>query len=157
MQSSNLNHTGVWSFNPCGYSFLGEGSRFEFKGLQDLSDLNFNNKILDTVPIVLDWAIGTLSCVEAEKSNDYACLNNSRCVDSSTGLGGYRCACNAGYEGNPYIGPGCQGKLDFFTFFTCLNFHFISSLFSPFHLLITNDRVKILTRLDIGRSTTVHS
>uniref|UniRef100_A0A3Q7I0Z8 Protein kinase domain-containing protein n=1 Tax=Solanum lycopersicum TaxID=4081 RepID=A0A3Q7I0Z8_SOLLC len=108
MQSSPQNHTGVWSFNPCGYSFLGEGSRFEFKGLQDLRDLNFKKRILDNVPIVLDWAIGTLSCVEARKSNDYTCLNNSQCVDSNTGLGGYRCACNPGYEGNPYIGPGCQ-------------------------------------------------
>ncbi|KAH0632159.1 hypothetical protein KY284_034945 [Solanum tuberosum] len=103
------NHTGVWSFNPCGYSFLGEATRFEFNGLQDLRDLNFKKRSLANVPIVLDWAIGTLTCVEAQKSsNDYACLNNSQCVDSNTGLGGYRCACNPGYEGNPYIGPGCQ-------------------------------------------------
>ncbi|KAM3360122.1 wall-associated receptor kinase 2 [Capsicum galapagoense] len=108
MQSSKQNHTGVWSFNPCGYSFLGEASRFQFKGLQDLSDLKFVNKILGNVPIVLDWAIGTLRCAEAHKSNDYACLNNSQCVDSDTSLGGYRCSCNPGYEGNPYIGPGCQ-------------------------------------------------
>lgn len=117
MQSSKENHTAVWSFNPCGYSFLGEASRFEFKGVQDLSDLNFKKEILDNVPIVLDWAIGTLSCVEAQKINDYACLNNSQCVDSDIGLGGYRCTCNPGYEGNPYIGPGCQGNL---IFSTCL-------------------------------------
>ncbi|XP_009601376.1 wall-associated receptor kinase 2-like [Nicotiana tabacum] len=108
MQSSKLNHTAVWSFNKCGYAFLGEASRFEFKGVQDLSDVNFVKKILDSVPIVVDWAIGNLSCVEAQKRNDYACLENSRCVDSDTGLGGYRCNCNSGYQGNPYIGPGCQ-------------------------------------------------
>ncbi|KAK4359590.1 hypothetical protein RND71_021819 [Anisodus tanguticus] len=82
MQSSKQNHTGVWSFNPCGYSFLGEASRFQFKGVQDLRDVNYAKKILDNVPIV--------------------------CVDSDTNLGGYRCNCNPGYEGNPYIGQGCQ-------------------------------------------------
>ncbi|XP_060202159.1 putative wall-associated receptor kinase-like 16 [Lycium barbarum] len=108
MQSSKQNHSLVWSFNPCGYSFLGEASRFQFNGIQDLSDVNFVKKILDNVPIVLDWAIGNISCVEAQKRNDYACLRNSQCIDSDTGLGGYRCSCNPGYEGNPYIGPACQ-------------------------------------------------
>lgn len=105
------NHSLVWSFNPCGYSFLGEASRFEFGGLEDLSDANFAKKIRDNVPIVLDWAIDNITCIEAQKRNDYACLNNSQCVDSDTGLGGYRCSCNSGYEGNPYIGSGCQGNL----------------------------------------------
>ncbi|KAH0632777.1 hypothetical protein KY284_035563 [Solanum tuberosum] len=102
------NHSLSWSFNPCGYSFLGEASRFEFQGVEDLSDVNFAKKIMDSVPIVLDWAIGNLTCVEARESNDYACLDNSQCVDSDTGIGGYRCSCNSGYEGNPYIGYGCQ-------------------------------------------------
>ncbi|XP_060206250.1 putative wall-associated receptor kinase-like 16 [Lycium barbarum] len=108
MQSSKQNHSLVWSFNPCGYSFLGEASRFQINGIQDLSDVNFVKKILDNVPIMLDWAIGNISCVEAQKRNDYACLRNSQCIDSDTGLGGYRCSCNPGYEGNPYIGPACQ-------------------------------------------------
>ncbi|XP_060202445.1 wall-associated receptor kinase 2-like [Lycium barbarum] len=105
---TSKNHTAVWSFNPCGYAFLGEASRFEFGGVEDLTDVNFAKKIMDNVPIVLDWAIGSLSCVEARKRNDYACLDNSQCVDSDTGNGGYRCNCNRGYEGNPYIGTGCQ-------------------------------------------------
>ncbi|KAK4342719.1 hypothetical protein RND71_038535 [Anisodus tanguticus] len=102
------NHSLAWSFNPCGYSFLGEASRFEFGGVEDLSDVNFAKRIEDNIPIVLDWVIGNLTCVEVQKRNDYACLNNSQCVDSNTGLGGYRCSCNPGYEGNPYIGSGCQ-------------------------------------------------
>ncbi|XP_009783202.1 wall-associated receptor kinase 2 [Nicotiana tabacum] len=105
---STKNHSGSWSFNPCGYAFLGEASRFEFRGVQDLTDVNFAKKIMDNVPIVLDWAIGNLTCVEAQKRDDYACLENSMCVDSDTGVGGYRCNCNSGYEGNPYIGFGCQ-------------------------------------------------
>lgn len=102
------NHSGIWSFNPCGYAFLGEASRFQFRGMDDLNDLNFVERIVDNVPIVLDWAIGNLTCVEAQKRDDYACRDNSQCVDSDTGLGGYRCSCNPGYEGNPYL--GCQGN-----------------------------------------------
>ncbi|OIT32886.1 PREDICTED: wall-associated receptor kinase 2-like [Nicotiana attenuata] len=105
---STKNHSRSWSFNPCGYAFLGEASRFEFRGVQDLTDVNFAKKIMDNVPIVLDWAIGNLTCGEAQKRDDYACLENSMCVDSDTGVGGYRCNCNSGYEGNPYIGSGCQ-------------------------------------------------
>ncbi|KAK4359592.1 hypothetical protein RND71_021821 [Anisodus tanguticus] len=102
------NHSLAWSFNPCGYSFLGEASRFEFRGVEDLSDVNFAKRIEDNVPIVLDWAIANLTCIEAQKRNDYGCLDNSQCVDSDTDLGGYRCSCNSGYDGNPYIGSGCQ-------------------------------------------------
>ena len=108
MQSSR-NHSRIWPFNPCGYAFLGEASRFQFRGMEDLNDLNFVEKIVNNVPIVLDWAIGNLTCVEAKKRNDYGCRGNSQCVDSDTGLGGYRCRCNPGYEGNPYL--GCRGTI----------------------------------------------
>ncbi|XP_009606941.1 wall-associated receptor kinase 2-like isoform X1 [Nicotiana tomentosiformis] len=107
---SMANHTQVWSFNRCGYAFLGEASRFQFRGVEDLTDddVKFTQRILNNVPIVLDWAIGSLTCVKAQNRTDYACLENSQCVNSNTSLGGYRCSCNSGYEGNPYISPGCQ-------------------------------------------------
>lgn len=107
--STLKNHTTVFSFDPCSYAFLGEQDRFIFRGASDFSDPNFQQRTLATVPIVLDWAIGNLSCSAAQKANDYACQANSYCVDSDTGLGGYRCSCNQGYEGNPYVSPGCQG------------------------------------------------
>ncbi|XP_016498782.2 wall-associated receptor kinase 2 [Nicotiana tabacum] len=106
--SSTRNHTDVWYFNQCGYAFLGEADRFYFRGLQDLSDITFYRRTMASVPIVLDWAIGNLTCIQARKSKDYACRENSECVDSDTGLGGYRCSCDKGYEGNPYLSPGCQ-------------------------------------------------
>ncbi|KAL7095291.1 hypothetical protein ACP275_10G014400 [Erythranthe tilingii] len=107
--SSLKNHTAVSSFDPCSYAFLGEQERFVFRGASDLSDPNFMRRVLDTVPIVLDWAIGNLTCAEIDQSSgsDYACKANTVCVDSDTGLAGYRCSCKNGYEGNPYLDPGC--------------------------------------------------
>ncbi|GFP92192.1 wall-associated receptor kinase 2 [Phtheirospermum japonicum] len=105
--SSLRNHTLVSSFDLCSYAFLGEQERFVFRGAPDLSDPNFMQRVLDTVPIVLDWAIGNSSCAVVESSGDYACRANSFCIDSDTGMGGYRCSCNKGYEGNPYLEPGC--------------------------------------------------
>ncbi|MCD7471968.1 hypothetical protein HAX54_012788 [Datura stramonium] len=106
--SSTQNHTDVWYFNQCGYAFLGEADRFHFGGLQDLSDITFYRRTMASVPIVLDWAIGNLTCAQVRDRKDYACSRNSQCVDSNTGLGGYRCRCNDGYEGNPYLSQGCQ-------------------------------------------------
>ncbi|KAL6503265.1 hypothetical protein OROHE_023894 [Orobanche hederae] len=104
---STLNrHADVWSFNPCGYAFLGDPERYEFTA-SDLNDTGFQNRTIENVAVVLEWAIGDQNCSEAQRSNDFACLGNSNCVDSDTGLGGYRCSCWEGYEGNPYLGPGC--------------------------------------------------
>ncbi|CAA2982426.1 wall-associated receptor kinase 2-like [Olea europaea subsp. europaea] len=79
------NHTKVSSFNRCGYSFLGEQGRYRFHP-SDVSDSNFEHRIVETVP-----------------------MENSICVDSDTGLGGYHCNCSKGYKGNSYLRPGCQG------------------------------------------------
>lgn len=106
---SLYNHTNVSSFNPCGYAFLGEPDKFIFNS-SDLSNSSFANKVIEEVPVVIDWVIGNGSCTEAKKSAEYACGGNSVCVDSKTGLGGYRCNCSQGYQGNPYISPGCTGK-----------------------------------------------
>ncbi|KAM0038008.1 putative EGF-like domain, wall-associated receptor kinase, galacturonan-binding protein [Helianthus debilis subsp. tardiflorus] len=100
------NHSDVWSFNECGYSFLVEESSFEFGGATDLSTYywDYIDRIRSTMPVVLDWVIAPDRNCSA-KVNE--CKGNSSCYDVEGG--GYRCKCNHGYQGNPYLDPGCQG------------------------------------------------
>ncbi|KAI8558465.1 hypothetical protein RHMOL_Rhmol04G0096000 [Rhododendron molle] len=68
--SSFQNHTQVWLFNKCGYAFMGEQDGFHFRSdLSNISDPNFMNQ----VPIVLNFAIGSQSCVEAQNLHICAC------------------------------------------------------------------------------------
>ncbi|KAL7133980.1 hypothetical protein ABFS83_12G175600 [Erythranthe nasuta] len=100
------NHVDISSFNPCGFAFLGDPDSFRFTTV-GLNDQDFGSKAVEKVPLVLEWAIGKQNCSEAVKSSDYTCFQNSICVDSGTGHGGYRCNCTKGYEGNPYLREGC--------------------------------------------------
>ncbi|XP_073526122.1 uncharacterized protein [Phyllobates terribilis] len=79
LQSLN-NHTNVSSFDSCGYAFLAE-----------------------------DENVGTeTTCIQAQHmQSSYACKQNSKCIDVDLGSKGYRCSCLSGYEGNPYLTPGC--------------------------------------------------
>ncbi|KAL8196713.1 hypothetical protein R6Q57_024556 [Mikania cordata] len=126
------NHTTIWSFNPCSYSFLGEQDRFTFHGLSDFLDSGFTNRTRASVPMLVDWVVGNLSCSEARTAGVLACQPNSRCVDSDTGVadvnecddpnnicdgvcintpGGYTRGCQDGYVGDGLKnGRGCVKK-----------------------------------------------
>ncbi|XP_071729493.1 wall-associated receptor kinase 2-like [Rutidosis leptorrhynchoides] len=91
-------HTDVWSFNSCGYAFLAEEGSFQFRGINDSSNLTaFLERSESTLVAAIDWVI-----LSGERGS--ACRDNSNWYDVDGG--GYRCSCKDGYEGNPYI--GCQ-------------------------------------------------
>ncbi|ESW09487.1 hypothetical protein PHAVU_009G131600 [Phaseolus vulgaris] len=88
---------------PCSYSLLVEEDSFKFS-TDDFIKLQKRR----TVPTVLDWAVGNLTCEEAKNNlTSYVCQENSVCIDSQNGRG-YLCGCFEGYVGNAYLHGGCH-------------------------------------------------
>jgi hypothetical protein len=119
------NHSKVMGFNPCGYAFVIEKGEFNF------SASYLKNYTNQTVPLVLDWAVGNLTCAEARNKTNFACKDiNSKCIDLQTRQDReYRCQCKEGYRGNPYLLQGHGGCQGIYTFFPEFNFTFYEIYF----------------------------
>lgn len=103
---SFFNHSNVSDFNPCGFAFLADTRSFH------LSDWPLSRMAdgKDTSDVAIEWVVKNETCEQAKANTSaYACGINTNCTYSENGQG-YRCVCNEGFEGNPYLEQGCQGK-----------------------------------------------
>ncbi|XP_042043913.1 putative wall-associated receptor kinase-like 11 [Salvia splendens] len=109
-------HSGRWPRTNfyCSYAFLGtKDDYYEAtypifnNSTQILSDDPHINYRPTIVP--LDWRIGAVNCKDARLNpTDYVCQNNTVCIDFDDTVRGYLCNCSKGYQGNPYLSPGCK-------------------------------------------------
>ncbi|KAF6169687.1 hypothetical protein GIB67_004079 [Kingdonia uniflora] len=91
-----------WSIAYCSIVMVEQGLEIDtnivpFKGITNFSKSSG-----------LNWAIGNKTCNNINWRE--TCGNNSYCIDSPYGQG-FRCNCNLGYRGNPYLPKGCQGAV----------------------------------------------
>ncbi|KAG8057091.1 hypothetical protein GUJ93_ZPchr0002g26663 [Zizania palustris] len=105
--NENYNTTEIWRSSPCSYMAVMESREFQFSTTY-LSSTVFNDTYKGETPVVLDWVVTLDTCEKAQSNTtSYACVStDSVCVDDPSG--GYRCKCDNGFKGNPYIQDGCQ-------------------------------------------------
>ncbi|GAB4828505.1 hypothetical protein Ancab_039343, partial [Ancistrocladus abbreviatus] len=100
------NHTNCASFNLCSTAFVVANDAFNFNKT-NLNTTVEEYKKHQNVSVVLNWTVGNQTCSSAKADRTYLCQGNTTCYDPPNEVG-YRCECLPGYDGNPYLSPGCQ-------------------------------------------------
>jgi hypothetical protein len=108
--SSVYNYTNVSDFNLCGFAFLVDKNSLKISDWPLFREPKYGNDAYAT-DVVIEWVVKNETCEQAKaNASAYACGANANCTYPESGQG-YRCLCNEGFEGNPYLQEGCQGKL----------------------------------------------
>ncbi|GAB4859106.1 hypothetical protein Ancab_010571 [Ancistrocladus abbreviatus] len=94
-------------FNPCSSAFVVAKNAFTFNKTILTTTVEEYKKHLNA-SVVLSWTVGNQTCSSAKADRTCLCQGNTTCYDPPNEVG-YRCKCFPGYDGNPYLSPGCQG------------------------------------------------
>ncbi|KAG5248075.1 wall-associated receptor kinase [Salix suchowensis] len=105
--STSSNYTNVSDFNHCGFAFLADKRSLKISNWQ-LSSTPIYGKDAYATDVVIEWVVENKTCEQAKANTSaYACGANANCTYPESDQG-YRCSCNEGFEGNPYLKDGCQ-------------------------------------------------
>jgi hypothetical protein len=107
-----INADPIFDFQACKSAFLVEENWFQKRGS---IIMNFPDS---EVPVVLEWGgLPYTSFSSLPTTNNTAsCIINHHSNRNTT----FTCSCKKGFEGNPYLDGGCQGKV-FVPSFTSIN------------------------------------
>jgi len=121
----------------CSYSVVMDAKAFSYSTTYRNST-TFWDAYNGRVPVVFDWSVSPYrgyTCEDAKRNiSSYACVSDkSECVDITNGGGYYlyRCKCQNGYQGNPYIHGGCIGTSLLSKIIRCI-YMMMKSCYFPF-------------------------
>ena len=103
----SLNESKVTEEEECKYAFLMDENWLE-SNKPDPSSVQY----WETVPIVLEWAISNRTNHSRDMFESLKKRHDVRCSfsDEDEDFDSFTCDCAYGYQGNPYLPGGCQGK-----------------------------------------------